>query len=237
MKDYGPVFDITLLQSPMIIVCDPILARKIYEEEDEKPVLYKRGDGLTLGVSSIFSKSTHGDDHHMVRKCLAPSFSMTNIFSCLPKLHEKIDLLKKIFVQHEKDDVSFDVSEIFPRLLMDMLTTAMFDVDYHTLEEEGGGGRLLMKDLCVAVKEMMQKRMINPFRSLMFWDPEYREGLYVCMYLFMYVCMYVYIYLCIYIYSCIYIYIYFYMYTYIHMYIHIYMYTHIYIHMYIYIYT
>jgi cytochrome P450 len=65
----------------------------------------------------------------MVRECLAASFSMTNIYSCLPKLNEKIDLLKKIFLQNEKDDISFDVAEIFPRLLMDMLTTEMFDID------------------------------------------------------------------------------------------------------------
>jgi cytochrome P450 len=225
MKDYGSVFDITLLQSPMIMVCDPILARKIYEEEDEKPVLYKRGDGLTLGVSGIFSKSTHGDDHHMVRKCLAPSFSLTNIFSCLPKLHEKIDLLKKIFLQHEKDDKSFDVSEIFPRLSMDMLTTVMFDVDYHTLEDEGGEGRLLMKDLCVAVKEMMQERMVNPFRSLMFWDPEYREGLYVCIFMYMYMYMYIYVCVC----TCVFMYVYKYICIRIHanknMHIHLHKYT------------
>jgi hypothetical protein len=101
---------------------------------------------------------------------------MTNIHSSLPKLNEKIDLLKKIFLQNEKDDVSFDVAEIFHRLLMDMLTTAMFDIDYHTLERDGGEGRLIMKDLYVAVKEMMQKRLSNPFRSFMFWDNEHREG-------------------------------------------------------------
>jgi hypothetical protein len=49
-----------MLESPRIVVCDPGLARKIYEEEDEKSAKYKKVDGLTLGVSSIFSKSTHG---------------------------------------------------------------------------------------------------------------------------------------------------------------------------------
>jgi hypothetical protein len=102
----------------------------------------------------------------MVRECLAPSFTMTNIYSCLPKLNEKMDLLKKIFLQNEKDDISFDVAEIFPRLLMDMLTTAMFDIDYHTLEMDGGEDRLLMKDLCVAVKEMMQKNCLILFGPL-----------------------------------------------------------------------
>jgi hypothetical protein len=60
MKDYGPVFYLPMLESPKIVVCDPGLARKIYEEEDEKPATYKKVDGLTLGVSSIFTKSTRG---------------------------------------------------------------------------------------------------------------------------------------------------------------------------------
>jgi hypothetical protein len=178
MKDTGPVFRLSFpaINIPFIIVCDPGLARKIYEEENEKPPMYKRGDGLTSGVSNIVSKSTHVSDHHMVRKSLAPSFSLTNITSCLPTLHEKIDLLKKIFLQYEKDDISFNVSEILPRLVMDMLCSAMFNIDYRTLEIEGGDGRLLMEDLHIAIKENLQNRLVNPFRIFMFWDREYRQG-------------------------------------------------------------
>jgi cytochrome P450 len=146
MKDYGPVFILPLPQ-PFVVVCDLNLAKKTLEEENEKPSVYKNIDGLTLGLSTIFSKSTHGTNHHNIRKGLAPSFSSTNIFSSLPKLHEKIDLLKNIFLQNEKDDVSFNVSEIFPRLLMDMLCTAMFDVDYHTLDIDHGEGRQLVTDM------------------------------------------------------------------------------------------
>jgi cytochrome P450 len=177
VKDTGPVFRLSFPEiTPFIMVCDPKLAREIYENEAEKPPVYKRGDGLTFGVSSILSKTTYGSDHYMVRKSLAPSFSLTNILSALPKLHEKIVLLKKIFLQNEKDNVSFNVSEIFPRLVMDMLCTAMFDVDYHTLEVEDGEGRLLLNDFNAAVNEMMVDRLINPLRFLMFWDSKYREG-------------------------------------------------------------
>jgi cytochrome P450 len=99
VKDTGPVFRLSFLEiTPFIMVCDPKLAREIYENEAEKPAVYKRGDGLTFGVSNILSKTTYGSDHHMVRKSLAPSFSLTNILSVLPKLHEKIVLLKKIFL-------------------------------------------------------------------------------------------------------------------------------------------
>jgi cytochrome P450 len=137
-KDNGPVFRLALPQlNPFIVVCDPELARKIYEEENEKPDLYAGMSGLTGGIGTIFTKKTHGNDHHKVRKCLAPSFSSVNIFSSLPKLHEKIDLLKNIFLQNEKDNRSFEVSEPFIHLLLDMLCTTMFDIDYHTLEENG----------------------------------------------------------------------------------------------------
>eukprot|EP00596_Hydrurales_sp_CCMP1899_P006106 CAMPEP_0119034546 /NCGR_PEP_ID=MMETSP1177-20130426/1530_1 /TAXON_ID=2985 /ORGANISM="Ochromonas sp, Strain CCMP1899" /LENGTH=217 /DNA_ID=CAMNT_0006992043 /DNA_START=251 /DNA_END=900 /DNA_ORIENTATION=+ len=174
MKDYGSIFRYSLPQiAPFVVVCDPDLARKILEEENEKPGLYKAMAGLTLNIETVFTKSTYGGDHHTVRKCLAPSFSTTNISSSLPQLHEKIDLLKKIFLQNEKDNISFDVAEIFPRLLMDMICTAMFDVDYHTLECEDGEGRQLLDNLNVAAKEFSTP---PPFHSLIFWDKKLREG-------------------------------------------------------------
>jgi hypothetical protein len=40
MKDNGPVFRVSYPDpSHLIYVCDPTLARKIYEEEDEKPTV------------------------------------------------------------------------------------------------------------------------------------------------------------------------------------------------------
>jgi cytochrome P450 len=170
LKDYGPIFIFSLPQ-PFVVICDPDLAKKILEEEMEKPSIYKAVDGFTLGIPNLFTKNTHGSDHQKVRKCLAPSFSSANIFSSLPKIHEKIDLLKKIFLQYESDNRSFNVSEIIPRLLMDILCTAMFDVDYHTLEVEDGEGRHLMNDLHSSMKEFA-KGLSNPFNSLMFWKKE-----------------------------------------------------------------
>mmetsp|Transcript_14207 Transcript_14207/g.13729 ORF Transcript_14207/g.13729 Transcript_14207/m.13729 type:complete len:480 (-) Transcript_14207:28-1467(-) len=174
MKDYGPVYILPLPQ-PFVVVCDPSLAKQILEEENEKPSLYKNVDGLTLGSSTIFSKNTYGTDHHKIRKGLAPSFSSSNIFSSLPKLHEKIDLLKKIFLQNEKDDASFNVAEIFPRLLLDMLCTAMFKVDYHTLEDENGEGRQLMNDMNTGLKEF-SKDLYNPLLCYMFWKKSQIEA-------------------------------------------------------------
>jgi cytochrome P450 len=96
MKNYGPVFRFALPQiDPFVTVCDPELAKKILEEESEKPALYKAGEGVTRGVSSIFTKRTYGEDHNKTRKCIAPSFSWTNIRTCIPMLHKKLDLLKK----------------------------------------------------------------------------------------------------------------------------------------------
>jgi cytochrome P450 len=176
MKDRGPVFRLILPQmDPFIVVCDPDLAKKIFEEEDEKPALYQKAEGLTAGISNMFTMKTHGNDYHKIRKCMAPSFSNTNIFSALPRLHEKIDLLKKIFLQNEMDNRSFDLSVVFPRLLMDMLCTTMFDIDYHTLEVENGEGRQLMGDLHLASMEF-SKGIYHPLRNSMFWLKEQREA-------------------------------------------------------------
>lgn len=60
-KDQGTVFCVSMPEiAPFVIVGDPGLARRIYEEVDQKPALYKRSDGITLGIRNIFSKATHG---------------------------------------------------------------------------------------------------------------------------------------------------------------------------------
>jgi cytochrome P450 len=58
---------------------------------------------------------------------------------------------------------------------MDMLCTAMFEVDYHTLEDENGEGRHLMDDLHTGTTEFA-KSIFDPLVSFMFWKKEQIEA-------------------------------------------------------------
>ena len=52
----------------------------------------------------------------------------------------------------------------------------MFNVDYRTMQSKSSEGRLLMHDMEVCLKEYALKQMINPFRFLMFWNTDVKEG-------------------------------------------------------------
>ena len=122
MRELGSVYRLRMPDMvSWVVVCDPAFARTILMEEDEKPKLYKRMNGVTNGISTMFTKKTHGENWAEIRKCLAPSFSMINICTTLPKMFEKIDELKKIFRQHEKNGSTFEVSNITKKLTMDFI--------------------------------------------------------------------------------------------------------------------
>ena len=123
MREVGQVFRLSMPErTHWVTICDPVLARKILLEEDEKPAVYKRFDGFTGRVSTMFSKRTHGEDWHITRKGVASSFSMASISSILPKMHEKIGDMKKMLQQLEKDGTAFSLSQITVNLTMDFIS-------------------------------------------------------------------------------------------------------------------
>ena len=107
--------------SPWIVVCDPALVRRILNEEEEKPDLYRRISGVTNGVVNIFSAPTHSHSYLSARKGMAPSFSMANIVLSLPKMYQKIDELKKILKEHESKKTVIDLPELMTQLTMDFI--------------------------------------------------------------------------------------------------------------------
>lgn len=122
MRESGNVFRLNMPEMvPWVVVSDSALARQILMEEDEKPYLYKRFEGFTANVTTLFSKRTHGDNWGASRKALAPSFSMMNICTTLPKMYEKIEELKNMFLAYEKDGSTFEISTITTRLTMDFI--------------------------------------------------------------------------------------------------------------------
>ena len=130
MRTLGNVFRLQMPEMvPWISVCDPAFARAILLEEDEKPILYSRFDELTEGLSTMPTSRTHGTNWGRSRKSVAPSFSMTNLCTTLPKMYEKIDELKRIFRQHLKDGSTFDIAEVTTKLTMDFICAGMLPTD------------------------------------------------------------------------------------------------------------
>ena len=122
MKKLGLVYRLPMPEmSPWIVVCDPVLSRKIQNEEEDKPALYSRYRGATNGVINIFTAPTHGHFWQSSRKGMAPCFSMANICLSLPKMYEKIDDLKNILARHECEKTTIDLPELMTQLAMDFI--------------------------------------------------------------------------------------------------------------------
>ena len=122
MKKKGLVYRLPLPEmSPWIVVCDPVLARRILVEEEEKPSLYHRYSGLSNGVTNVHTAHTRSHSWQTARKGLAPSFNLTNICASMPKMYEKIDDLKCVLARHESEKTTFDLPELMTELAMDFL--------------------------------------------------------------------------------------------------------------------
>ena len=122
MKELGSVYRLRMPESVhWITVCDPALARQLLTEEEDKPKMVERMNGFTNFIPNIASKPTHSESFKSAKKGMAPSFSMANICLSLPKMHAKIDELKKIFTVFESSGTVFDLPEIMTQLTMDFI--------------------------------------------------------------------------------------------------------------------
>ena len=122
MKKKGLLYRLPLPEmSHWIVVCDPALARRIMIEEEEKPALSSRYNGITNGVPNVAVTPTHGHSWQSARKGMAPSFNMTNICLSLPEMYEKIDDLKKVLAQHESEETSVNLPELMTQLTLDFI--------------------------------------------------------------------------------------------------------------------
>jgi hypothetical protein len=155
MKKLGKVFRVNLPELSMwIMVGDAKLARKIFEEESEKPSSYKRFQGLTKGVPTIFTRFTRNDGWELARKGIASSFSMTNITKTFSALQENLDELLSRLQAHAEGGNSFEITELMLAVTMDFIASAMFGVKYHSVRDGASSeGQKILDELNVTLKE------------------------------------------------------------------------------------
>jgi cytochrome P450 len=155
----------------VMVISDPTFARHILETYHEKTVVYKRMEAMHGGIPSLLTKHTEGEGWDWARKGVAKSFSMTNLYVSMEKLHMKLDILDSILRSHQADNSFVNISEVMINLTFDYLTSAMYGKDFNFLEGSTEG-RLIQADLNTVLREFGMKSLLNPFRSYMFWDKD-----------------------------------------------------------------
>ena len=56
------------------------------------------------------------------------------------------------------------------------MNAAIFGVDHQTMKSPASSGRVVMRDYDIVLKEYSRNQIYNPFRFLMFWNKEGRQG-------------------------------------------------------------
>ena len=160
LKEMGKVIRLNLPQmSYYIVIGDATLARKVFEEESEKPSTSKR---LTLNTATIFSKKTTGENWKMNRKGVASSFSASNLSKSIPSLHQKIDELTSILECNAQQETTFEITKLMLSLTMDFISSAMFGVDLHAMKgDKHAEGQKMLHEMEIAIKEIVLKVILN----------------------------------------------------------------------------
>ena len=177
-RTVGKVFRLSMPElRRWFVVCDPKLAKSILENHPEKPDLYKSFDTLYPGVSSMFSKRTHGENWESARKNLAKAFSLTALTSTLPQFDTKLQRLIAVFEEAAGNKKSVDISAVMLSFTFDFLTCSMFDIDLDAMGDGPTQGKEILHHMEFFLKEFYLKQVFNPFRKYMFWDPEIRRAM------------------------------------------------------------
>jgi cytochrome P450/NADPH-cytochrome P450 reductase len=130
-REVGPVFRMAFLTwNPVIVVSDPVLARQLLETDSNKSRGYRRFRELTFNHPNIVSKDTFNDGWEWARKAVSPSFSNTNLFKTLPKLHQRLNELIQEFDKYCQTEEKFDMNDVMMKFTFNFIATSMFGVDY-----------------------------------------------------------------------------------------------------------
>jgi hypothetical protein len=116
MRELGPVYRIRMPEMRLwVVVSDSALARKLMNEEDEKPLFVQRFNGVTNDMNCIFS---HGTTDH---KWHPPPFSIANVNLVLPWINSKTNELKKVLMNHHSAKTTFDLPKLMTNLTLDLI--------------------------------------------------------------------------------------------------------------------
>ena len=138
MAKFGPVFRVRWTAgSTFTVVGDPRVMRAILEDKGasdktaENVSILRR---ITNGHPNILSRKTSDSAYVVSRKGLAGAFSFNNLYAALPALQHKLQEFVAILDDHVARGATLtDVPTWFTRLTVDLISSAMFSHDFHTL--------------------------------------------------------------------------------------------------------
>jgi cytochrome P450 len=178
-KRIGPIFRWNIPTNKFsIVVSDVKLARLVLEGDEktglrggEKPEVYKVLDGPRKDPS-MFAMKTYGTRHEIYRKSMASSFSNMNLYKILPKLSQCLLNFAEFAQKKIQSNESFNISDLFLRLIFDALTTSMFNINFHAMEANSEGEKFL-HELEIWMEEFMLKQQVlgGLRRSLYYFLP------------------------------------------------------------------
>ncbi len=170
------------LASPLIITSDYMLSKlflngdsKLGITDGEKPVILRSMNFLDREVDSLLTHKTSNIERERARKCIAQSFSTSNLTRTWPHIQavlaKQFESFRGIAVRKEVIDVKSTIVLFFMRTL----ARGAFGVEFTddgTEAEHSINGLEYLQAMDIAARESAREA-INPFRKYMFWE----EGL------------------------------------------------------------
>ena len=184
-RELCPVFRIRAPQlRHFVVVTDSNLARLILEGDKtrgfpvaDKDEMYHRFEPGMLGVPSVFTKMSEGEDWEWARKSIAPIFSNLNIRKKIPILQNTLYKLCEMPKEYENKAIKFDLQLLMFRFTFDFSRVALFGMRFDALGDSETDGSKLLREVEISSKEYFQKQFYNPLRKYFFWNKEVQRGL------------------------------------------------------------
>ena len=127
-KKYGKVFGYYQGSTPVLLVADPDLARKIlikqFDNFEQRLIVLENNDDPYRDIFEAV-----GEKWKRVRGLSSPTFSGKKMKMMSPLVQESIDKFINRFDRRVKENEDFDISEDFKCLTLDVIASTVFSYD------------------------------------------------------------------------------------------------------------
>jgi cytochrome P450 len=177
-REVGPIFRLALpTWGPVSCVCDLSLARQLLEADSNKSHGYRKFKQLTFNQPNIVSKDTFHDGWDWARKGVSPSFSNTNLYKTLPKLHMRLNEFLELLDEFTENRKEFNINQMLLQFTFNFIATSMFGVDFKVdnTEQSQSEGAVFLRSLDICVHDVFSSKTLRVDR-LWNGEPERAEA-------------------------------------------------------------
>ncbi|PSC76426.1 cytochrome P450 isoform B [Micractinium conductrix] len=180
----GPVFRLNIFWARAVVVTQPELVHQLLRGGagmDKAQLTYQ----VINPLLSLFSASSHSPYWRLVRKGVAPGFSMRSLRASFPHIQGVITSVLEA-LGRLGPDAAFDVDSLLMRSTMDVIGRVGFECSFGGVQgfhatSPGGGAQQGEEDdifhIITASLEEVNRRWGNPLRArFLWWLPEVRAA-------------------------------------------------------------